>query len=121
MTTNPDMVSGPGKFDTRLMEVTKGKLICKGGAEGYQQVGIMPDVIKPGSPGIGIALKISDGDARGQARPAVILEILHQLGAIMPEELQELSDFGPVFPVKNWREINVGEAYPTINLGQIAQ
>jgi L-asparaginase II len=112
----PDMVSGPGNFDTRLMEVAKGKIISKGGAEGYQQVGIMPGVLGSDSPGLGIALKISDGDARSRARPAVILEILRQLGAITEDELGKLSEFGPKFPTKNWREIIVGDAYPTLKL-----
>jgi L-asparaginase II len=116
MMSHPDMVAGPGKFDTRLMEITGGKLISKGGAEGYQQIGIMKNAIKPGSPGIGIAIKISDGDARSRVRPAICLEILRQLGAINPDELEALSAFGPRLPVLNWREINVGEAYPTFKL-----
>lgn len=116
MLAHPDMVSGSGKFDTRLMEATSGKIVSKGGAEGYQQIGIMPNALKPGSPGMGIAIKISDGDAHNRARPAVALEILRQLGAITPQELETLSDNGPRFAVKNWREIVVGEAYPLFNL-----
>lgn len=116
MMSNPDMVSGPGQFDTRMMAVTQGKIISKGGAEGYQQVGIMPDVIQPGAPGYGIAIKISDGDARSRVRPAVTLEILRQLGAITNLELKELSEFGPRFPVENWRKIHVGDAYPVFTL-----
>jgi len=116
MTSHPDMVSGPGKFDTRLMAVAGGKIISKGGAEGYQQIGILPGGIRPGSPGIGIAIKISDGDARGRARPAVALEILRQLGALTPTDLEKLADFGPRFPVHNWRNIVVGEGSPLITL-----
>jgi L-asparaginase II len=116
MMSHPEMVSGPGKFDTRLMDTTRGKIISKGGAEGYQQIGIMPDVIEPGSPGLGIAIKISDGDVRSRARPAIALEILRQLGAITANELKELSEFGPRFPIENWRKIIVGEAYPVISL-----
>jgi len=112
MTAHPGMVAGPGKFDTRLMAATGGKIVSKGGAEGYQQVGIMPGAIAPGSPGLGMALKVSDGDPRGRARPAVTLEILRQLGALTPAELEDLSEFGPRFPVTNWRKIVIGEAYP---------
>jgi L-asparaginase II len=112
MVSHPDMVSGPGKFDTRLMEISKGKIVSKGGAEGIQQIGIMPDVIKPGSPGVGIILKISDGDGLGRAHPAVTLEILRRLGALTSNELDALSDLGPTFPVKNWRGFTVGEASP---------
>jgi len=112
MVSHPDMVSGLGTFDTRLMEISKGKIVSKGGAEGIQQIGIMPDVIKPGSPGGGIILKISDGDGVGRARPAVSLEILRRLGALTSNELDALSDLGPTFPVKNWRGFTVGKAFP---------
>jgi L-asparaginase II len=112
MMSHPDMVSGPGTFDTRLMKAAQGKIVSKGGAEGYQQIGIMPGVIKPGSPGIGLALKISDGDPKSRARPALVLEILRQLNAITDEELHELSDYGPNVKVKNWRGIIVGQGYP---------
>ena len=46
----------------------------------------MPDAIEPGSPGLGIALKIADGDFEERARPLVSLEILRQLGAITASE-----------------------------------
>ena len=116
MMSHPEMVSGPGKFDTRLMDVTSGKIISKGGAEGYQLICIMPDVLEPGSPGLGIAIKISDGDARNRSRPAVALEILRQLGAISFQELDSLSEYGPELPVRNWRNLVVGKAYPTFEL-----
>jgi len=112
MMAHPTMVSGPGQWDTRLMEVAKGKIVSKGGAEGYQSMGIMPNGLYPGSPGVGITIKISDGDARGRVRPAVALEILRRLGALDPAELEALAEFGPQFPVKNWRKITVGEARP---------
>lgn len=113
---HPVLIAGQGRFDTRLMEVTGGKVIAKGGAEGYQGVGIMPGVLAPDAPGFGIALKISDGDSRGRARPAVTLEILRQLGAITPEETESLSEFGPRFPITNWRNVLVGEARPCFQL-----
>lgn len=116
MMENPLVIAGPGRFDTRLMEISRGKLIAKGGAEGYQGIGIMPGVLAPDSPGIGIALKISDGDTRGRARPAVSLEILWQLGVITPQELASLGEFGPRFPITNWRKVIVGEARPCFKL-----
>jgi L-asparaginase II len=121
MMTYPDMVAGPGMFDTLLMETTRGKILSKGGAEGYQAIGVLPGVIEPGSPGLGIAIKISDGDLQGRARPAVSLEILRQLGAITPDELHALSAFGPKLSIKNWRGLMVGEAYPTFSLQIDAQ
>jgi L-asparaginase II len=125
MTSHPEMISGAGEFDCRLMQVGAGKVICKRGAEGYQAIGLLPGATGTDSPGIGIAFKIMDGDL-GQrrldlttytrARPAVTLETLKQLGALSDAQLSELSEFGPVKPVKNHRGIVVGESRPTFVL-----
>lgn len=116
MMAEPEMVAGPGRFDTRLMQVTHGKLICKGGAEGYEGIGIMPGVLSPDAPGVGIALKIADGDGRPKVRPAVIVEVLRLLGVLSPTELESLEEFGPGFPTYNWRQILVGSGCPEIEL-----
>lgn len=116
MISHPDMVAGPGKFDTRLMEVTSGRMVSKGGAEGYQCIGIRAGALSPNSPGLGIALKIADGDSRGKVRAAVTLEVLHQLGAITENELVALAEFGPTFDLFNWRQLLVGKAYPVLEL-----
>ena len=76
----------------------------------------MPGVLGPDSPGVGLTLKISDGDLKGRARPAVILGILSQLGVLTPEEAESLADLGPNIPIYNWRKILVGEAYPLFSL-----
>ncbi len=110
MRANPDMVGGPDSFDTLLMQVTGDRIFCKGGAEGYQVMGLLPGATGPGSPALGIALKISEGDQRGLTRPAVVLDLLRQLGAITPAELKTLANFGPYFPLYNWRKLLVGEA-----------
>jgi L-asparaginase II len=125
MTTHPEMISAYGEFDEQLMRVGAGKIVCKRGAEGYQIVGLLPDVLSPGSPGVGIALKVSDGDAArmsidlvhsARVRPAVILEILRQLGALSLEQQQALASFGPVKPVKNHRGILTGQLRPVFEL-----
>jgi len=122
MITYPDMIGGPDNFDTSLMQAAQGRVICKGGAEGFQAFGIVPGAIKPGSPALGVAFKISDGDLkghnfpagdpRGHVRPAVTLEILRQLNVFEAQDLEKLADFGPEFPVKNWRKLKVGWASP---------
>jgi L-asparaginase II len=125
MSAHPEMVSGYGEFDERLMKVGEGKIITKRGAEGFQIVGIMPGVIQPDSPGVGIAFKISDGDpARmgdslsfsNRVRPAVTLELLHQLGALSSEQEQALAAFGPVKQIKNHRGIVTGQSRPVFEL-----
>jgi L-asparaginase II len=129
MITYPDMIGGPDNFDTYLMQTAQGRVICKGGAEGFQAFGIMPGAIKPGSAGLGIAFKVSDGDLkghnrppgdpRGHVRPAVTLEILRQLGAFDLQDLEKLAEFGPEFPVENWRKLKVGWASPCFQLETI--
>jgi L-asparaginase II len=121
MTGHPEMVAGPGRFDTRIMEIGRGKIVSKGGAEGYRGIGLLPGALGPGSPALGIALKISDGDPRGRAIAAVSLEILRQLGALSAAELESLGDFGPLNPVKNLRNLLVGQARPVFELQRESQ
>ena len=116
MTTFPNMVGGPDSFDTHLMQATHGKIVCKGGAEGYQALGVAPGAAGAGSPAMGITFKVSDGDARGSARPAITLSILSQLGVLTAEELSALANFGPSFDIFNWRKLLVGKATPCFNL-----
>lgn len=114
MMSNPIMVAGPGKFDTDVMQAAGGKLISKGGAEGYQLIGVLPGV-NDHKRGLGIAVKISDGDPRGRARSCVSLIILEGLGILDRNSLGKLSEYGNV-PVKNWRQKNVGEVRPAFTI-----
>ena len=127
MTTHPEMISSSTEFDCRLMQVGAGKIVCKRGAEGYQAIGLLPGTLGPNSPGIGITMKIMDGDlgqrrldltSYSRVRPAVTLEILKQLRALNEAQLSELSEFGPVKPIKNHRGILVGKSRPVFLLDQ---
>jgi len=115
MTTNPDMVAGPGRFDTNLMAAAHGKIVSKNGAEGYQAMGLMPGALGPGSPALGITIKISDGDDYGRAKSLASIEILRQLGALNADELQALAQYN-LHPVLNWRKLEVGEIRPCFKL-----
>jgi L-asparaginase II len=125
MMANPVMVSGTGRFDTRVMEVCSKRILVKSGAEGFLAMGVMPGALGAESPGIGIVFKVSDGDLssrdadgvfRNRVRPAMALEILKQLGYASENELEELSEFGPIKPVTNARKTVVGEAHPVFIL-----
>jgi len=125
MMTHPEMVSAYGEFDEQLMKVGEGKIVCKRGAEGYQIIGLLPGVLSSDSPGIGIALKVSDGDASRtsldlvhipRVRPAVTLEILRQLEVLSSKQEQALASFGPALPVKNHRGIITGQSRPIFEL-----
>lgn len=116
MTSNPDLVAGPERFDTALMQATNGRILSKGGAEGFQGLGIPAGALGAGSPALGIALKISDGDTRTWVCHTVTLEVMRQLGALTQQELAGLSAFGPTRPITNWRGIPVGEGVPVFEL-----
>ncbi len=116
MLTNPVMVAGSKRFDTRLMQVGGKRMISKGGAEGFLAIGILPDVLCVDSPGIGIAIKVSDGDSSNRVRPAMALEILRQTNILSEKELDALADYGPMLITKNWRRIVVGENRPIFAL-----
>jgi L-asparaginase II len=116
MTTHPEMVGGPDRFDTDIMEHYKGRIVSKGGAEGYQAIGLMPGVFAPGSPAVGIAFKISDGDLNMRACPAVCLEVLHQLGVLDQSDRKALVKYGPELDIYNWRKLIVGKMRPSFQL-----
>lgn len=114
MMAHPQMVAGPDRFDTLLMQVGAGKIAAKGGAEGYQAAGVLPGVLSPDSPGIGIAIKISDGDTNDRARSGLTLSILKTLGALDDLQLTELAAFGPVKQIYNYRKLHTGESRPML-------
>ena len=125
MTTHPEMVSAYGEFDEQLMRAGEGKIVCKRGAEGYQIIGLLPGVLRSDAPGVGIALKVSDGDPSRtdldlahstRARPAVTLEILCQLGVLSSKQVEALASFGPVRPIQNHRGIVTGQSRPVFEL-----
>jgi L-asparaginase II len=125
MTSHPEMISGNDEFDCRLMQVAKGRIVCKRGAEGFQAIGLLPGALGPNSPGVGIAFKVSDGDLLfrtidieplNRVRPAVTLEILRQLGALSAAQLNELAAFGPELALRNHRGLLTGTSRPTFHL-----
>jgi L-asparaginase II len=108
MISFPEMVAGPGRLDTILMHAMAGKAVAKGGAEGYQMIGLLPGALQPSSPGIGIAIKFSDGDPSRRATNTLITAILAALGfqqELSVETLREVTD--PT--LRNWRGLVVGE------------
>jgi len=123
MTAHPEMVANHGEFDTELMKAGAGKIVTKRGAEGFQIIGLMPGVY--GENGVGIAMKVDDGDAAhmdselissARVRPAVTLEILRQLNALDESQLSALAAFGPSKQLKNYRGLVTGESHPVFRL-----
>ena len=115
MTSHPMMIAGPKQFDTLVMELGKGSILSKGGAEGFQCLALVPGMLGEDSPGIGIAFKIADGDPDGRARAVTSVEILRQLGALTDEMLLALKPFHHR-PLENWRKLQVGQIRPCFEL-----
>ena len=109
----PEMVGGStGRLDTELIRAAKGRLISKIGAEGVYTVGVLPCPDWP--VGLGLALKVEDGDDH-RARPPAVIEALRQLGLLDKAELTALAAYAPT-PIKNRRGDLVGEARAAFTL-----
>ncbi len=107
MTAHPEMVGGEKRLDTDLMRALGGRVLSKGGAEGYHGVAVM-------SRGLGIAMKTIDGDGRRSGGPMVI-ETLRLLGVLDDTALDALrAHHTPI--VKNHRGLDVGEVRPIFKL-----
>jgi L-asparaginase II len=106
MASHPELIGGTtDRLDTELMRAVRGRLVSKVGAEGVYTVGVLPN--KRWKNGLGLALKIEDGDDH-RARPTVVIESLRQLGVLDDESLESVSRYAS-FPVKNRRGDVVGE------------
>ncbi|MDW8325735.1 MAG: asparaginase [Anaerolineales bacterium] len=118
MQLHPELVHGAGKSDTELMRARPGIIIAKRGAEGFQGIGLAPGALGAGSPALGIALKIADGDGAGRAVAAAAVEVLRQLGALDSAQLAQLAERGvhATRPLTNWRGLTVGELRPVFTL-----
>lgn len=113
MTKFPELIGGmTERLDTEIMRAAGGKLVSKVGAEGVYTVGVLPCERWP--KGLGLALKIEDGDDH-RARPTVVIESLRQLGVLDDEALEAVSRYA-FFPVKNRRGEVVGEVTPEFKL-----
>lgn len=112
----PEMVGGSkDRLDTELIRAAEGRLISKIGAEGVYTVGVLPGAEWQG--GLGLALKVEDGDDR-RARPPAVIEALRQLGVLREREIAALASHAPT-PITNRRGERVGEARAafSLNLG----
>ncbi len=113
MTDHPELIGGTSdRLDTEIMRAAPGRLVSKVGAEGVYTVGILPSDDWPR--GLGLALKIEDGDDH-RARPTVVIESLRQLGILADESLEAVSRYA-FFAVRNRRGDVVGEVTPEFDL-----
>lgn len=95
MAAFPEMVAGEGRACTNLMRAMGGRVAVKTGAEAVF-VAILPD------PGLGIAVKIEDGNSR--ASEAVIAALLERCGALAPAAARRYT----AAVQRNWRGLETG-------------
>lgn len=114
MLSYPEMIGGPTEsLDTALMRAVPGRLIAKAGAEGLFTAGIVPSGDWP--KGLGLALKIEDGDKGSRARRPAVVEALSQLGLLSRRELAGLDSYASP-PIRNHRGEQVGEVVASFEL-----
>src|SRR5256884_4971698 len=73
MTQQPYLIGGTDRFDTRLMEITGGRLLAKGGAAGAHCTGDRRT-------GHGLAVKLDSGG--GNRTAVAVMAALHRLGLL---------------------------------------
>jgi L-asparaginase II len=109
----PEMVGGSkDRLDTELIRAGDGRLISKIGAEGVYTIGVLPCAQWPA--GLGLALKVEDGDDK-RARPPAVVEALRQLGVLAETDWSALAAYSPT-PITNRRGERVGEARAAFTL-----
>jgi L-asparaginase II len=97
---HPDLVAGPGRFDTLIMQRLPGKVLVKTGAEGVY-CGALREA------GLGFALKIEDGAKRASEAVAA-----HLIARFHPEA----QEAAPDAVLRNWRGLDVGRVRATPDL-----
>ena len=103
----PEMVGGEDRFDSDLMRAADGSIVAKGGAEGFQGLGLI-------RLHLGVAIKISDGNAR--AIPPAALRLLEKLDALGSAQFTALDTHRePV--LCNLQDEPVGRLFPVFELG----
>ncbi len=99
---HPFMVAGTGRLCTRLMEVSGGRVMVKGGADGVYTAAL-PEK------GLGIAIKIDDG--LREAAEVALMAALQHLDALHADELDTLAERRRM-PIVNTRGLVTGYREP---------
>jgi len=108
MKRHPDLVSGTARTDLALMQAGKGDWVSKIGAEGVQALGVK-------SKGIGIAIRIADGNKR--ALQVATVNVLQQLSLLEDDRSSPLArHLRPT--LRNYRGTAVGTVEAQFDLGR---
>ncbi|MBC7502341.1 MAG: asparaginase [Herminiimonas sp.] len=106
MTAHPELVSGTGRNDLAFMQTAPRDWVAKIGADGVQVIGVR-------SAGLGIAIKVVDGNMRALYTAAV--SALQQLGLVERPEASPLAPW--VRPqLTNFMGLHTGEVRSVLTL-----
>jgi L-asparaginase II len=106
MTAHPFLVGGTDRFDTALMEVTKGRLLAKGGAAGAHCTADRRS-------GVGLAIKLESGD--GTWISVAVMAALTELHWLDAGEQEALDRFAHP-TLRNHTRLEVGQVRPLLDL-----
>jgi len=111
MNNHPEMMSGTGRSCAEIMRAAEGKLVLKGGADGYYICGVRGE-------GIGIAIKMMNSASEVPAM--VLIETLRQLGFLTDRQLARLTPRFYNIIIKNNRGEQTGMIKPEFSLKKAA-
>jgi L-asparaginase II len=103
---HPRLIAGDGRLCTDIMQALPGRVLAKTGAEGGYALALLHE-------GLGAAIKVSDGHARGLNPTAV--ETLAQLNLLTPAAAAALAGYHRP-AMKNHRKEVVGQVRPVFTL-----
>ncbi len=109
MTRHPDLVSGTARSDLALMQAGRGDWVTKIGADGVQAIGVR-------SKGIGIAIRVADGNTR--ALLAATVEVLQLLALLGDAAATPLAKYARP-RITNYRGTVVGRVEPLFTLPRV--
>jgi L-asparaginase II len=109
MTRHPDLVSGTARTDLALMQAGGRDWVSKIGADGVQAIGVK-------SKGLGIAVRIADGNKR--ALQVATVDLLQQLGLMDDVKSAPLASHQrPI--LRNYRGTVVGSVEPVFAVKRV--
>jgi L-asparaginase II len=99
MAAHPDHLAAKDNPLARLIRRTGGAVVAKTGAEGYLLAMLREK-------GLGVAIKVADGDGSGRAKLGVLARMLGLLGVLPADEAERLvAEVEPVSTDSNGKEV----------------
>jgi len=109
----PENVASEGRLDTELMRTLRGAVVSKAGAEGMHATAFL-------TRGIGIGVKIADGDAGRRAIKPAVVAVLHELALLSPGDRETLLPAEDQV-IRSYAGVPAGEILPAVELRRMSR